>query len=430
MILAFANPSTRPFLNASQQPARNSYNDAAATPWSLPVQVPGAPSSNPAAAEASHELPSLAPSRSLGMAPTVVPGGGPVWFPATAQAAAQGDYQKFAVTLALLLAAAAVGNDQGVYLRTLEAPATSVAPSAAAGASFRVAAERRVPRTPAVSAGPGGRLSSPVATDGCSGTEDARLTGLDARRTGARYGVIPAWATEPGTQRGRSTRRPRTANTLRSPSRSPTRQRRDGSEEGAPAIPGRIREGTHDAGERVDDATMSDLIYFITSTSVGTRRVLSRMEQQSVIVSNQQLQVQCVLNRIAVYGDMAVRARQEAVESERAIKEKMDAIMAMLNEKLVDEIAEDTYITEEEKAAWVLDVAVSSSRCFRAAMLATFALLPPFFSCVVLLPFVLSEAAADSRPHCCMSCTARSLVLSACADAPPSPPFHASESAR
>jgi len=353
-----------------------------------------------------------------------------VWFPATAQAAAQGDSQTLAATLDLASAAAAVGNDQGVYLRTLEVPATSVAPSAAAAASYRVAAKRPVPRTPAVSAGPGGRPSSPAATDGSSGTEAARLTGLDARRTGARYGVIPAWATEPGTQRGRSTRRPRTANTRRSPSRSPTRQRRDGSEEGAPAIPGRVREGTHDAGERVDDATMSDLIYFITSTSVGTRRVLNRMEQQSVIVSNQQRQVQCVLNRIAVHGDMAVRARQEAVESEKAIKEKMDAIMAMLNEKLVDEIAVETDITEEEKAAWVLDVAVCSSRCFRGAMLATVALLPLFVSCMVLLLCVLSEAAADSRPHCWMSCTARSLVLSACADAPPSPPFHASESAR
>jgi len=110
-------------------------------------------------------------------------------------------------------------------------------------------------------------------------------------------------------------------------------QRRDGSEEAAPAVPGRVRDGTHDAGERVDDATMSELIYFITSTSVGTRRVINRMEQHLITVSNHQRQVQRVLNRIAVHGDMAVRSRQEAVESDRAMKEKLDAIMAMLKER-------------------------------------------------------------------------------------------------
>jgi len=106
---------------------------------------------------------------------------------------------------------------------------------------------------------------------------------------------------------------------------------------------------------------MSDFIYFITSTSVGMRRVINQMEQHSIIISNHQRQVQCVLNRIAVHGDMAVRSRQEAVESDRAMNEKLDAIMAMLKEKVADEIEDETDITEEEKAAWVLDVAVSSS---------------------------------------------------------------------
>jgi len=119
----------------------------------------------------------------------------------------------------------------------------------------------------------------------------------------------------------------------------------------------------HDAGKRIDGAMMSDLIYFVTSTSVGTRRVLNRMEQQSVIVSNQQRQVQCVLNRIAVHGDMALQARQEAVQSEEDMKEKLDAITTMLKEKLLDEDEDETDITEEDKAAWVLDVAVSSSLC-------------------------------------------------------------------
>jgi len=132
---------------------------------------------------------------------TVAPGGGPVWYAAIAQVAGQSDHQTLASTLPS--AAAAVGNDQGVYLRTLKVRATSVAPTAAAGASYREAAEFPMPRPPAVSGGPGGRPSLPAATDGSSGTEAAGRTGLDARLTGARYGVIPAWATEPVTQRGR-----------------------------------------------------------------------------------------------------------------------------------------------------------------------------------------------------------------------------------
>jgi len=95
---------------------------------------------------------------------------------------------------------------------------------------------------------------------------------------------------------------------------------------------------------------------------VGTRRVLNRMEQQTVIVSNQQRQVQCVLNRVAAHGDMAVRARQEALESDQAIIEKLDAITMLLKEKLLSDENDETDITEEDKAAWVLDVAVRWTR--------------------------------------------------------------------
>jgi len=360
MALAFTNPATRAFLNTPQQQTPSSYHEAAAAPWSFPV--PGAAATSNTAAAASHPLAHFpaSPPR-LGIRPNSASGGAPVWYAATVRTAQEGGSQTLAASLPSVAVAGA--HDQGVHLRALEAPSTSVAPSIAYAAPHRPASDFSVRRAATASAAAGSRPASPAATDSSSGADAARLTGIDARRAGARYGVIPAWATESGTPRGRSARRLRMANTPRSPSRSPTRQTRDGSENAAEAVPGRFREGMHDAGKRIDGAMMSDLIYFVTSTSVGTRRVLNRMEQQSVIVSNQQRQVQCVLNRIAVHGDMALQARQEAVQSEEDMKEKLDAITTMLKEKLLDEDEDETDITEEDKAAWVLDVAVSSSLC-------------------------------------------------------------------
>jgi len=394
MVFAFTNPSARAFLNVPQQPTPNSYNNAAAAPWSL--NVGGAGAGSVPAPDANNRLPSFTTSPSpLGLGPSLAP----VWYAATGHAAQVGGQQTLAPSLPS--AAAAGVNNPGVHVRALEGPHASVAPSIATAAAHRRAGE-----PPAPHATPGGtsgarwsRPASPVATDGSSATEAAQLTGLDARRAGARYGVIPAWATESGAQRGRSGRRPRTANQRRSPSRSPTRQRRDGSDELASAVPVRSRDGTHDAGERVEDARISDLIYFVTSTSVGTRRMLNRMEQQLVIVGNQQRQVQCVLNRIAVHGDMAVRARQEASESAEAIKEKLEAITMMLKEKLRDDDNDETDITEEDKAAWVLDVAVRWSPCLRVTVLThNFSAAGPFLYLMCSSVRRLTRAYTSSSP--------------------------------
>ena len=353
MVLAFNSPSTQPFLNPQQTPAPMTYHEAAAAPWVFPAQGPAA-----TMAHVSRQ-PSLFPPSStpVGTGLMVAPMSAPVWQAATTPAPTAGGAHTLAAALPSSEGAGA-RHDQGVYMRELDVAPTSVAPAAFVAAADRSGPDRSSPRASPPLGVQDSRPTSSAATDGYSGAEAPRPTGIDARRAGARYGLLPAWVTAARTPRAPSGRRPRTSNTRRSRSRSPSRQRREEGQGAAPPFAGRSREIIHDVGERVESATMSDVIYFVTSTAVGTRRVLNKIEQQSTIVNNQQRQMQCVLNRLAIHGDMAVRARQAAIDTENIIKQKLDDIMAMLKQQMAEEDEDQSHITEEDKAAWVLDVAV------------------------------------------------------------------------
>ena len=106
MVLAFNSPAARAFLNAPQQPTPNSYNNAAAVPWSFPMERAGGGSNS--APEANNNLESFSTSPpSVGMGQSQAP----VWYAATAQAAREGGQQTLAASLASV--AAPHANDQG-----------------------------------------------------------------------------------------------------------------------------------------------------------------------------------------------------------------------------------------------------------------------------------------------------------------------------
>jgi len=254
-------------------------------------------------------------------------------------------------------------------------PPTGLAPLPPTSSHMAAAASQGFRSTPASAAG--GRASqAPVApvTPYRAGTPmrpPAGPSGLEVRRSGSRYGALPAWASNAGRERAsdqvrarsRSSRRPRATSNASTGSRSPTRQRLADGTPGsgcatlATAAAGRTPHASDiNDGEVVPYARITDLIYYVTTTANKVSRSVTRLEALCNTIATQQVDASGKMDALAVQSDSATTAHRDFEASMLMLNRNFDLAVSMRRRTSGPE--ERRVLSKEQEARWVLDVGV------------------------------------------------------------------------
>jgi len=203
-------------------------------------------------------------------------------------------------------------------------------------------------------------------------------SGLEGRRSGSRYGALPAWAFTAGRERAsdqvrarsRSSRRPRATSNASTGSRSPTRQRLadgtsgSGSATLATAAAGRTPQVSDiNDGEVVPYARITDLIYYVTTTANKVSRSVTRLEALCTTIATQQVDAYGKMDALAVQSDCTTTAHRAFEASMLMLNRKFDLAVSMGRRTSGPE--ERRVLSEEQEARWVLDVGVCRVRLVR-----------------------------------------------------------------